>query len=84
VNYLLNFSRILVFNTYNIFTFIKIFFYSSYSETNTEPIKGEMGISLEMEETMKNMMVSYELSDSSTLSESLIKLMDEVKALNCC
>jgi hypothetical protein len=49
-----------------------------------ETIKGEMGISLEMEETMKNMMVSYELSDSSTLSESLIKLMDEVKALNCC
>ncbi len=61
-----------------------MFFYSSYSETNMETIKGEMGISLEMEETMKNMMVSYELSDSSTLSESLIKLMDEVKALNCC
>ncbi|EFX81550.1 hypothetical protein DAPPUDRAFT_317513 [Daphnia pulex] len=53
-------------------------------ETNMEPIKGEMGISLEMEETMKNMMVSYELSDSAILSESLIKLMDEVKALNCC
>jgi hypothetical protein len=49
-----------------------------------EPIKGEMGISLEMEETMKSMMVSYELSDSAILSESLIKLMDEVKALNCC
>ena len=45
----------LVFNTYKIFTYLKIFFYSSYSETNTEPIKGEMGISLEMEETMKNM-----------------------------
>nr|CAH0105576.1 unnamed protein product [Daphnia galeata] len=53
-------------------------------ETNTEPIKGEMGISLEMEETMKNMMVSYELSDSSILSDRLIKLMDEVKTLNCC
>ncbi len=85
MNDLLYFSCFfLVFNTYKIFTYLKIYFYSSFSETNTEPIKGEMGISLEMEETMKNMMVSYELSDSSILSDRLIKLMDEVKTLNCC
>jgi hypothetical protein len=47
-------------------------------------IKGEMGISLEMEETVKNLMASYKLSNSPFLSDRIIKLMDEVKALNCC
>ncbi len=62
---------------------IKILFLKSNSETDVEPIKGEMGISLELEETMKTSMASYKLSDSSILSDRILKLMDEVKALNC-
>jgi hypothetical protein len=63
---------------------IKILFFKSNSETDVEPIKGEMGISLELEETMKTSMASYKLSDSPILSDRILKLMDEVKALNCC
>lgn len=52
------------------------------AETEVEPVKGESGMSLEMEETYKNMMATYVLSDSPALSDRILKLILEVKALN--
>jgi hypothetical protein len=47
-----------------------------------ETIKGQVGMSVEMEEMMKTLMASYKLSDNPILSDRILKLMDEVKALN--
>ncbi len=38
-------------------------------------------MSLEAEESMRNMMASQKLSDNKLLTDRLIKLIDEVKAL---
>ncbi|KAK4001914.1 hypothetical protein OUZ56_003779 [Daphnia magna] len=53
-------------------------------ETDVEPEKGASGMTLELEETMKNMMKSQKLSDNPTLTHRLLKLIVEVKALNSC
>ncbi|EFX85098.1 hypothetical protein DAPPUDRAFT_314376 [Daphnia pulex] len=50
-------------------------------EMGMETIKGEVGMSVEMEEMMKTLMASYKLSDNPILSDRILKLMDEVKAL---
>ncbi|XP_057373635.1 uncharacterized protein LOC130694575 [Daphnia carinata] len=50
---------------------------------DAETIKGESGFSLELEETMKNMTASQKLSDNPNLTDRLVKLISEVKALNC-
>ncbi|XP_057377312.1 uncharacterized protein LOC130698641 [Daphnia carinata] len=52
-------------------------------EMDVEPVKGESGMSLEMEETYKNMMATYVLSDSPALSDRILKLILEAMALNC-
>ncbi|XP_057377313.1 uncharacterized protein LOC130698642 [Daphnia carinata] len=52
------------------------------SDTAVEPVKGESGLSLEMEEKMKNMMATQALRASSALSDRILKLIMEVKALN--
>ncbi|XP_057377316.1 uncharacterized protein LOC130698644 [Daphnia carinata] len=51
-------------------------------ESDVEPEKGASGMTLELEETMKNMMKSQKLSDNPTLTDRLLKLIVEVKALN--
>ncbi|KAK4001916.1 hypothetical protein OUZ56_003781 [Daphnia magna] len=53
------------------------------SGTDAEPVKGETGFSLELEETMKNMMATRKLSDNPILTDRLVKLISEVKDLNC-
>ncbi|KAI9561519.1 hypothetical protein GHT06_012478 [Daphnia sinensis] len=53
-------------------------------ESDVEPEKGASGMTLELEETMKNMMKSHKLSDNPTLSDRLLRLIVEVKALNNC
>lgn len=51
---------------------------------DVEPEKGASGMTLELEETMKNMMKNQKLSDNPTLTHRLLKLIVEVKALNSC
>ncbi|XP_046637597.1 uncharacterized protein LOC124315904 [Daphnia pulicaria] len=46
------------------------------------PVIGESGMSVEMEETYKNMMKTFVLSDSPILSDRIMKLIDEVYHLN--
>jgi hypothetical protein len=47
-----------------------------------EIVKGASGMSVEAEELMKTTMLSKKLSDNVVLTDRLIKLIDEVKALN--
>ncbi|KAI9561520.1 hypothetical protein GHT06_012479 [Daphnia sinensis] len=51
-------------------------------DTNVEPVKGESGMSLDMEEKMRNMMATRAQSNSSAQSDRILKLILEVKALN--
>ncbi|KAI9561522.1 hypothetical protein GHT06_012481 [Daphnia sinensis] len=53
------------------------------SVADAETVKGESGFSLELEETMKNMAANRKLSDNPMLTDRLVKLISEVKALNC-
>lgn len=50
--------------------------------SDVEPEKGASGMSLELEESMKNMVTSTKLSNNPVLSNRLLRLILEVKALN--
>ena len=56
------------------------FYESTDSEADHEI--GESGMSLRMEKTMESMAGTHRLSANPIVTERLLKLMDEVKALN--
>jgi len=67
-------------------TTIKLYFNTcdyiiSFPVADEETVKGASGMSLEAEELMKTTMLSKKLSDNEVLTDRLIKLIDEVKAL---
>jgi hypothetical protein len=50
--------------------------------SDEEKVKGESGMSLDVEESMRNMMSSQKLSDNPVLTDRILRLIDEVKTLN--
>jgi hypothetical protein len=57
-------------------------FIISFLVADGEIVKGASGMSVEAEELMKATMLSKKLSDNEILTDRLIKLIDEVKALH--